>query len=134
AARFGRYALQSAVRLASRHFSSERARALLAGIAAHGMVPLEMVPSGAIGLVLGALAHAVGWPLARGGAQTLSDALASYLRALGGRIVNNAAVSTIDELPPAKAILCDLSPRPFLRIAERQLPAWYAKKLAGYRY
>jgi len=98
------------------------------------MVPLEMVPSGAIGLVLGALAHAVGWPIARGGAQTLSDALASYLRSLGGRIVTNASVSTIDELPPAKAILCDVSPRPFLRIAERQLPAWYAKKLAGYRY
>lgn len=134
AARFGRYALQSAVRLASRHFSSERPRALLAGMAAHGMVPLEMVPSGAIGLVLGALAHVVGWPIARGGAQALSDALASHLRSLGGRIVTNAAVSTIDELPPAKTILCDLSPRPFLRIAERQLPAWYAKNLAGYRY
>ena len=98
------------------------------------MVPLETVPSGAIGLVLGALAHVVGWPLPRGGAQKLADALASYLRSLGGQIVTNAAVASLDELPGAKVILCDLSPRPFLRIAQRQLPAWYGQKLADYRY
>ena len=134
AARFGWRALQPAVRLASRYFSTARARGLFAGIAAHGMVPLETVPSGAIGLVLGALAHVVGWPLPRGGAQKLADALASYLRSLGGQIVTNAAVASLDELPGAKVILCDLSPRPFLRIAQRQLPAWYGQKLADYRY
>jgi phytoene dehydrogenase-like protein len=134
AASFGWRALQPAARLASRYFSTERARGLFAGIAAHGMVPLETVPSGAIGLVLGALAHVVGWPLPRGGAQKLADALASYLRSLGGQIVTSAEVSTLDELPRAKAVLCDLSPRPFLRIAQRQLPASYQKKLADYRY
>ena len=134
AARFGWRALQPAARLASRYFSGERARGLFAGIAAHGMVPLEAVPSGAIGLVLGALAHVVGWPLPRGGSQKLADALASYLRSLGGQITTSAAVSTLDELPRAKAVLCDLSPRPFLRVAQRQLPAWYAKRLATYRY
>ena len=134
AARFGRLALQSADGLARRYFSSERAPGLLAGIAAHGMVPLDMVPSGAIGLVLGALAHVVGWPLSRGGAQTLTNALASYLRSLGGQIVTSATVTAIEELPPAQAILCDLSPRPFARIAARQLPEWYLRKLAQYRY
>lgn len=133
-ARFGLDALQSADRLARRHFSTERARALLAGIAAHGMVPLDMFPSGAIGLVLGALAHVVGWPVPRGGAQTLADALGSYLRSLGGEIVTSTPIAAIDELLPARAIVCDLSPRPFARIADRHLPDWYKQKLARYRY
>jgi phytoene dehydrogenase-like protein len=134
AARFGLSALQPAARLASRYFSTERARALFGGIAAHGMIPLEKVPSGAIGLVLGALAHTAGWPIPRGGAQTLADSLASYLSSLGGRIVTNAPVATIEELPAAKAILCDLSPRPFLRVAGRVVPGWYQQRLARYRY
>ncbi len=133
-ARFGINGLQSADRLARRHFSTERARGLLAGIAAHGMVPLDVFPSGAVGLVLGALAHVVGWPLPRGGAQTLADALGSYLRSLGGEIVTSTPIADIDELPPAKAILCDLSPRPFARVADRHLPDWYKQKLAKYRY
>lgn len=133
-ARFGLNALQSADRLARRHFSTERARGLLAGIAGHGMVPLDMFPSGAIGLVLGALAHVVGWPFPRGGAQKLADALGSYLRSLGGEIVTSTPVAALEEVPPAKAVLCDLSPRPFARIADRQLPEWYKQKLANYRY
>jgi phytoene dehydrogenase-like protein len=134
AARFGLRALQPAVRLAHHYLSTERARALFAGVAAHGMVPLEIAPSGAIGLVLGALAHAVGWPIPRGGAQRLADALASYLRSLGGRIVTDARVASLDELPPAQAVLCDLSPGPFLQIAGRTLPDGYKQKLARYRY
>ncbi len=133
-ARFGLTALQSAERLASGYFSGERARGLFAGIAAHAMVPLHHVPSGAIGLVLAALAHTAGWPIPRGGAQKLADALASYLRSLGGEILTSARVNAIEELPPAKAILCDLSPRPFLRMAERLVPDWYTKKLQRYRY
>jgi phytoene dehydrogenase-like protein len=133
-ARFGLDALQSADGLARRAFSTERAQALLAGIAAHGMVPLDMFPSGAVGLVLGALAHVVGWPLPRGGAQKLADALGSYLQSLGGEIVTSSPIGALDELPSAKAILCDLSPRPFARIADRHLPDWYKRKLARYRY
>ena len=133
-ARFGLDALQSADGLARRYFSTERTRALLAGIAAHGMVPLDMFPSGAVGLVLGALAHVVGWPFPRGGAQKLADALGSYLRSLGAEIVTNTPVAALDELPPAKAILCDLSPRPFARLADRRLPESYKQKLARYRY
>ena len=133
AARFGWHALQTADRLASR-FSDRRARGLFAGIAAHGMLPLDAVPSGAIGLVLGALTHVGGWLFPRGGTQRLADSLASYFRSLGGEIVTSRPVNALEDLPPAKSILCDLSPRPFLRIARRALPDWYAAKLERYRY
>jgi len=134
AARFGVSALQTAERLATVRFSGAGARGLFAGIAAHGMLPLDEVPSGAIGLVLAALTHAGGWLFPRGGAQRLVDALASYLRTLGGEIVTGTRVNALEDLPPAKAILCDLSPRPLLDIAHRSLPDWYVAKLERYRY
>jgi phytoene dehydrogenase-like protein len=133
-ARFGLNALQTAERLSTRRFSTSRARALFAGVAAHGMLPLDAVPSGATGLVLAALMHTAGWLFPHGGAQRLVDALASYLRSLGGEIVTGARVNAIEDLPPAKAILCDLSPRPFIRLARRALPDWYVAKLERFRY
>lgn len=133
-ARFGQMALQSAERLGRRYFSGARARGLVAGLAAHGMIPLDMLPSGAIALVLGGLAHVVGWPLPRGGAQRIADALGSYLRSLGGEIVVGHAVTAIEDMPDARAIVCDVSPQPLLRIAGRQLPAWYRHRLERYRY
>jgi phytoene dehydrogenase-like protein len=132
-ARFGWHALQSAERLA-RSFSGVRARGLFAGIAAHGMVPLDSPPTGAVALVLGALAHTHGWPFPRGGAQRLSNALASYFRSLGGEILTNAPAKNIDDLGPATTILCDLSPRPLLAIAGHTLPEAYRRKLERYRY
>ena len=132
-ARFGWDALKSAERLA-RAFSGVRARGLFAGIAAHGMVPLESPPTGAIALVLGALAHTHGWQFPKGGAQQLSNALASYFRSLGGQIVTGAPVKNIDELGGATTILCDLSPRPLLAIAGHALPEPYRRKLEQYRY
>ena len=132
-ARFGWEALKSAERLA-RSFSGVRARGLFAGVAAHGMVPLEAPPSGAVALVLSALAHTHGWPFPKGGAQRLSDALASYLRSLGGEIVTGAPVKNIDDLRPATMILCDLSPRPLLAIAGHALPEPYRQKLERFRY
>jgi phytoene dehydrogenase-like protein len=133
-ARFGVKALQPAERLARRSFTRPDARALFAGIAAHGMLPLEMRPTAAFGLVLGAMAHVAGWVIPRGGSQRLTDALASYLRTLGGEIVMNTRVASIDDLPPVKAILCDLSPRPLLAIAGHRFPAWYRSQLERYRY
>jgi phytoene dehydrogenase-like protein len=134
AAKFALSALRSADALARRWFDGERARGLFAGLAAHGMLPLDRLPSGAIGLVLGALLHTAGWQLPRGGAQRLADALGSCLRSLGGEIVTGTRVDSIEDLPPAKAILCDLSPRPLLRVAARVLPAWYVRRLERYRY
>jgi phytoene dehydrogenase-like protein len=130
--RLGFRALRSASAVAGGFFGGERTRALFAGLAAHSAMPLERPLTAGVALVLAALAHITGWPIARGGAQNLSGALASYLRSLGGRIVTGTPVGDIAELAPADAILCDLSPKPLLRIA--QFPAPYRRKLERYRY
>ena len=133
-ARFGVQALRSADNLTRRQFADDRTRALFAGICAHGMLPLDRRPTAAFGLVLGAMAHVAGWVAPRGGAQRLSNALAAHLESLGGEIVTGAAVTSVDDVPPARAILCDLSPKPLLRIAGHRFPAWYRRKLERYRY
>jgi phytoene dehydrogenase-like protein len=133
-ARFGWHAIRSAHGLAERLFEDERARALFGGMAAHSMIPLDQPPTAAFGLVIGILGHAVGWPLPRGGSQHIADALACYLRSLGGEVVTGVRVQSLDELPSARAVLCDVTPRQLLRIAGQRLPTGYRRKLAGYRY
>jgi phytoene dehydrogenase-like protein len=98
------------------------------------MLPLERRPSAAFGIVLAALAHVVGWPIARGGTQALSNALAAHLEQLGGTIVTSSRVPSVEALPSARAILCDLSPVPLLRLAGNKFPASYRRKLERYRY
>ena len=132
--RFGLLALRSASNLARAKFKGERARALFAGLAAHSMLPLERPLSAAFGLVLGVTGHAVGWPLPRHGSQSISDALASYLRSLGGEVITGRLIESIDELPPARAVLFDVTPRQFLRIVGETLPPSYRRRLGGYRY
>ncbi len=131
---FGLKALRSAAGVARSSFATREAQALFAGIAGHGMLPLEQRPTAGVGLVLALMAHVAGWPLPKGGAQSISNALAAYFRSLGGKIVTSHAVASLDELPPARAILCDLSPRPFLRVAGARLPARYRRALERYRY
>jgi phytoene dehydrogenase-like protein len=133
-ARFGLKAIQPAERLARRSFTTDGARALVAGIAAHGMIPLDRRPTAAFALVLGAMAHVAGWVMPKGGAQSLTDALASYFRSLGGEIATGQRVASIDDLPQARAVLCDLSPRPLLQIAGHRFPDWYRRQLEAYRY
>jgi phytoene dehydrogenase-like protein len=132
--RFGLRALRPAASVARAAFGGEAARSLFAGIAAHGILPLERTPSAAFGLVLGALAHVAGWAFPRGGAQRVSDALAAHLRSIGGTVVTNAPIASIDDLPAARAVLCDLSPQPLLRIAGHHFPPWYRRQLEAYRY
>jgi phytoene dehydrogenase-like protein len=132
-ARFGLTALRSADGVAGR-FATDEARAIFGGIAAHGMRPLDAPLTASFALVLGAMAHVTGWVMPRGGAQRLADALASYFRSLGGEIATGSRVASIDDLPPARAVLCDLSPQPFLRIAGHRLPPAYRRKLERYRY
>ena len=133
-ARFGWRAMRSAENLARHTFSTAAARALFAGIAAHGMLPLDRLPTGAIGLALNLMAHVAGWPMPKGGAQRLADALAACFESLGGEIVTGVNVSSIDDLPKARVILCDLSPRPLLRIAGHRFPVGYRRALERYRY
>lgn len=133
-ARFGLPALLPAETLARIVFRDEPARALLAGLAAHSMLSLRQSPSAAFGLVLGLLGHAVGWPIAVGGSRHVAEALASYLRSLSGELVTGCVVRSLDELPRARAVLLDLTPRQVLAVAERRLPAGYARALRRYRY
>lgn len=132
--RFGLPALLPAASLARTLFRGERARALFAGMAAHAIMPLEWPATAAFGLMLGTLAHAVGWPLARGGSQTIADALAAHLRRLGGEIVTSRPISALSDLPPAAAVLFDVTPRQLEQIAGDRLPDAYRRKLRGYRY
>jgi phytoene dehydrogenase-like protein len=115
-------------------FRGERARGLFAGLAAHSMLPLERPPSAAFGLTLGLLGHAVGWPLARGGSQRLSDGLASYLRALGGEIETGRRVESLAELGGTRTVLLDVTPRGLLELAGDRLPDGYRRRLERYRY
>jgi len=134
AARFGLTVLRSASSVARHAFRGERARALLAGLAAHAVLPLERVPSAAFGLVLAIIAHTQGWPFARGGSQNVANALARHLAALGGEIVTGTPVGSMEQLPRARAILCDVTPRQLLKIAGSRLPASFRRKLERYRY
>jgi phytoene dehydrogenase-like protein len=133
-ASFGLRALWPARALAEAWFRGPRARALFAGLAAHAILPLERVPSAAFGLVLASLGHVFGWPIPRGGAQRLADALGSYLRSLGGEIVTGARVDQVEQLPPARTIVFDVTPRQLLRIAGDRLPSGYRRALGRYRY
>ena len=133
-ARFGLAALLPARALAEARFRGPRARALFAGLAAHAMLPLERSPSAAFGLVLGAAAHAVGWPFPEGGAQRISDALAALLRERGVVVETGAEVRALTDLPPARAVLLDLTPRQVLRIGGERLPVRYRRALSRFRY
>jgi phytoene dehydrogenase-like protein len=133
-ARFGIFAAQPATVLAKMLFNGSRARALFAGNAAHSVLPLERPFSAAVGLVLGAAGHAIGWPIAAGGAQAISDALAGYFRSLGGHIYTGRTVGSLSELEGFDAILCDISPRQLSQIAGTALPSSYDRSLREYRY
>jgi phytoene dehydrogenase-like protein len=132
--RFGLPALLSTRALSQLAFRGERARALFAGMAAHSEMPLEHSPTAAFSLMLCLVGHAAGWAFPRGGAQSIAHAMAGYLRALGGTIETNAPVKSPDDLPPARAVLFDVTPRQFIRIAGERLPAAYRRALQRYRY
>jgi phytoene dehydrogenase-like protein len=130
---FGLQAIQPSQWL-TRRFSGEPARALFAGLAAHSFLPLSAPASAAFGLVLGAAGHAVGWPFPRGGAQKIANALASYLRSLGGAIETGRPVGSFSELPASRALLLDLTPRALLKLAGNTLPPRYRRALERFPY
>jgi phytoene dehydrogenase-like protein len=132
--RFGIDGIQSAQRFADRHFHWSRARGLFAGIAGHANMPLDESPTAAFGMLLGILGHVDGWPIVKGGSQKLSDALASYLMSLGGRIITGQPVKSLRELPTAHAVLLDLTARQVLNLAFDQLPSRYRWELRKFRY
>src|SRR5207253_392743 len=132
--RFGFKAILSAQTFTRRHFKGNRARALFAGIAAHANMPLDLSPTAAFGLLLGMLGHVGGWPIPKGGSQKISGALASYLTSLHGRIVTGTEVTSLRELPSARAILLDITPQQLLRLAGNEFPPSYRWELQKYQY
>jgi phytoene dehydrogenase-like protein len=134
AARFGMQALLSAQQLVRNYSLGEAAGALFAGLAGHSFLTLSSPGSAAFGLMLGMLGHAVGWPIPRGGAQTIANALAEHLMTLGGKIQTGVLVKSISELPRARVFLLDVTPRQLLRLAGQQLPSGYRHKLERFRY
>lgn len=133
-AAFGMDAVQPAHFFVQRRFRAPRAQAVFAGLAAHAILPLKYPLTTAFGLILGASAHAAGWPIAAGGAQSITNALAGVLTSLGGRILTDSRVDSLDALPSRDLTLCDVTPRQFLSIAGAKLPSPYRDSLKGYRY
>ena len=141
-AKFGLKAIRPARSVANSIFQTERGRGFFAGMAAHSMLPLEDLSTAAAGMMLAIAGHAAGWPIARGGAQQLTKALISYLKSLGGNLITDCVVRSLDQLPTSRLVLLDVTPRQFLRMTDSNLDAsmvssrWnrYRRKLERYRY
>ena len=120
--------------LLARRLRTEEGRALLAGLAGHSMLPLTAPVTGGFGLLLGLLAHTTGWPVVTGGSARLTDAMIAELTELGGRVETGRWVHRVEELPRARAVLLDVTPRQLAQLAARQLPAGYLRALRRFRY
>lgn len=131
--RFATLALHSATGIAHR-FRHGATRALFGGIAAHAVLPLEQTGSAAPGLLLSLAAHVVGWPFPKGGSQTIIEALANVLRSYGGEIRTSHRVRSMNDIPPSRAVMFDLTPRQIAQIAGDDLPASYVRRLQRFRY
>ncbi|MGH9355855.1 MAG: phytoene desaturase family protein [Terriglobia bacterium] len=132
--RFGLHAWRDVTSLAKSIFRGQRAQALFAGLAAHSTLPLERRPSAAFALLLGTAAHAVGWPIARGGSARIAEALIGYLRSMGGEVRTGKRVNSVDELAGAEIIVCDVTPRELLSIAGHRFSEGYRQALERYQY
>ena len=132
-ARFGLKALRPALSVVKR-FHTEGARALFGGCAAHSFLPLDAAASASFGLALILAGHATGWPAAGGGSVAIVAALAAHLRSLGGEIMTNRPVKTMDDVPPSRAVIFDVTPRQLSAIAAEHFPRGYVKRLRRFQY
>lgn len=131
-ARFGPKAVQPATLLA-RHFKTRRARALFGGTAAHTIYPLNRPATSAVGLMLAAACHKVGWPVAAGGSQSIAKALAGLLDELGGTVETGVRIDDLGQLPRCRVALLDVAPRDLVRIAGDRLPRIVRTQLSRWR-
>lgn len=133
-ARLSLRSFPSATTLTNKLFRGERARALFAGIAAHSFLRLDETLSAAFGLMLALAGHAVGWPIPRGGAQSITDALCRCLEDLGGKISTSTRVTRLANLPNADVTLCDITPRQLIDIAGDRLTEEFRRRLTRWKY
>ncbi|MCH8330182.1 MAG: NAD(P)/FAD-dependent oxidoreductase [Bacteroidetes bacterium] len=132
--RFGIQALQPASIFARNSFKGEMGRGFFAGLAAHSILPLDKISTAAIGIVLNILGHDPGWPMPKGGAQEIANAMGKLFESLGGKIYTSSIVKHLDELPKAKTYLLDVTPKQLIEMAGNRLPWIYINRLKGYRY
>ena len=135
--RMARFGLQGMLPAASHfrwRFKGARARALLAGCTAHSILPFDRLFTSAVGMIFALTGHLTDWPVAAGGSQAIADALAGYLRSLGGTIETGRMITSLDDLPASRVVLLDTSPDQLARLGESQLPAGYVRRLRRYRY
>src|ERR1700737_673910 len=132
-ARFGMLAVQSAHSMAGR-FRDQRTRALFAGLAAHFFLSLYATLSAAFGILIAVPAHAVGWPIPRGGAQSITNALCAVLANFSGKVRTSAPVENLTTLSNYDLILCDLTPRQVLKIGGQRFSESFKRQLGNYRY
>ncbi|MFE9023659.1 phytoene desaturase family protein [Streptomyces sp. NPDC007808] len=134
AARLLTRVLAHATRFVPDGFTTERAAALLTGVAAHAVGPLPSPSSAGVAMLLGHLAHSSGWPLPRGGSASIARALAADVRAHGGVLHTGTRVDDLRDLGAVPLVLLDTSPKEFLRIAGDRLPPGYVRGLRSFRY
>jgi phytoene dehydrogenase-like protein len=132
-AHFGLTGLRGATAV-GRRFRGDAAAGLLAGLAAHSILPLDRPLTAAFGVTLGALGHLVGWPLAERGSQTVADALVAIVAEHGGEVVCGHRVESLAALPPSRVVLADVTPRRLVAIAGARLPDRYRRRLERFRY
>ncbi|MDE1155855.1 MAG: NAD(P)/FAD-dependent oxidoreductase [Acidobacteriaceae bacterium] len=131
--RFSLPAALPAARLSRARFRHPHMRALFAGCAAHSVVPLSMLGSSATGILLSSAAHTTGWPIVAGGAGNLTQAMASYLRSLGGRIETGCEIKALQDLPSSDATFFDTSTEALARISGPALSQRYLSSLERFR-
>ena len=127
-------AFPSATSLAEHWFHNPRTKALFAGLAAHSVLALDEPLSAGVGLVLGTAAHAVGWPIPRGGAQSITNALCAYLASHGGTVKTSTRIESLAELAGYDVTLCGVTPRQLLGMAGDRFSPAYHRQLQKYRY
>jgi phytoene dehydrogenase-like protein len=133
-ARFGLHGIRGSTSVGHRRFDGDDAPALLAGLAAHSILPLDALATTGFAMVLGGLAHVVGWPLVEGGSQRLADALVSILESYGGTVECNRRVERLSDLPPSRVVLADITPTQFLRIAGDEVSPRARRRLGRFRH
>lgn len=133
-ARLGLRAFPPARWFANRCFRGDRAKALFAGLAAHSFLSLDEVLTSAFGVMFAAVTHAVGWPIPRGGSQSIANALCGYLASLGGTVTTSTRVANLADLPAADMTLCDITPRQLVKIAADRLSPEYRRRMERWQY
>lgn len=131
---FGLDAVKSVSSFSNKYFSQTKSKALFAGLSAHSFLPTDKLFTAAFGLILAVTGHKPGWPLSSGGSQKIADALTSYFRLLGGEVLTNHTVRTLNDIPESKIKVFDLTPSQIIKIAGNILPSAYKSRLQKYHY